>query len=148
MQLFKVNLHAWPRVFEIDSNFEDYKEKISKVPSQVGFIAFVNGDFAGLDIVGDPELFSAIHESLINSYLMDAMYNPKAKKKKVEPKKLAMGILDEATKASTKKGKKIGAEKREELKGKNTVGEFVRFNGKPVHLALFPDAKTEDVRIV
>jgi hypothetical protein len=49
---------------------------------------------------------------------MDAMYSGKGKKKKVEPKKQATGILDEVTKASTKKGKKVGAEKREELKGK------------------------------
>lgn len=133
---------------EIDSSFEDYKEKISKVPSQVGFIAFINGEFAGLDIVGDPELFSEMHESLINSYLMDSMYRRKAKEKRFDPRELAKGILEEVTKSSSKKGKKIGVEKREELKGKNTVGEFVRFNRKPVHLALFPDAKTEDVRIV
>ena len=133
---------------KIDSSFEDYKDKISKVPSQVGFIAFINDDFAGLDVVGDPELFSAIHESLINSYLMDATYSPKERKKKVDPKKQAMGILEEVTKSSSKKGKKIGVENREELKGENTVGEFVRFDGKPVHLAIFPDTKTDDVRIV
>jgi hypothetical protein len=126
---------------EIDSSFEDYREKISKVPSQVGFIAFINDEFAGLDIVGDPELFSAMHESLINSYLMDAMYSRKERKKKVDPKKQATGILDEVIKASTKEGTKIGVEKREELKGKKTVGEFVRFDGKPVHLAVFPTSE-------
>jgi hypothetical protein len=72
---------------------------------------------------------------------MDAMYSRKEIKKKVETKKQAMGILEEVTKASTKKGKKIGAEKREELRGKNTVGEFVRFDGKPVHLAMFPESE-------
>ena len=123
---------------KLDSSIEGYKKAISPVPSQVGFMIFINGGFSGLDILGDANLFSGVYNDLINGYIMDAMYKAKDKGEKtvsdLDKKKIIKDLLQIKTKAA----KSIGVEKRRVIQGKKVAGEFITFQRKPVHLAVFP----------
>jgi len=122
---------------EVAPKFDDYKQSVKVVPSQIGFMAFINGRFAGLDIVGDQNVFTDLYESLVNSYFLDALSYSNEDTLELNTESLRSQVLDELTKSQLTRGDNIGAEKREEIKGDNSLGELVSFNEKPVHLALF-----------
>jgi len=122
---------------EVSPSFDDYREKITKLPSQVGVIVYVNGVFTGLDILGDPKLFSDLYENLMNSYLMEGLDKSDENKPDNSSQNLTKEILDELIQSRLTKGESIGAEGRENIKGRKTLGEFVSFNDAPIHLALF-----------
>lgn len=123
---------------KLDSSIEGHKKAISPVPSQVGFMIFINGGFSGLDILGDANLFSGVYNDLINGYIMDAIYKAKDKGEKtvsdLDKKKIIKDLLQIKTKAA----RSIGVEKRRVIQGKKVAGEFITFQRKPVHLAVFP----------
>ncbi len=130
-----ISLH---QVFEeVSPIFDDYKENITKLPSQVGVIVYVNGVFSGLDIVSDHDLFSDLYENLMNSYLLEGLDKPDENRAENNSQDLTKEILDELIQSRLTKGESIGAEDRENIKGKKTLGEFVSFNHVPIHLALF-----------
>ena len=122
---------------EVSPSFDDYKENITKLPSQVGVIVYVNGAFSGLDIVNDPDSFSDLYENLMNSYLIEGLDKSDGNKPDNSSQNLTKEILDELIQSRLTKGESIGVEGRENIKGKKTVGEFVSFNHVPIHLALF-----------
>ena len=122
---------------EVSPSFDDYREKITKLPSQVGVIVYVNGVFTGLDILGDPKLFSDLYENLMNSYLIEGLDKPDENRVENNSQNLTKEILDELIQSRLTKGKSIGAEGRENIKGRKTLGEFVSFNKAPIHIALF-----------
>ncbi len=123
---------------ELDSSIEEYKKVISPVPSQVGFIVFINGEFSGLDILGDSNLFSQLYNDLINGYIIDAVYKANNKKEKTVPDIDKQKIIKDLLRIKTKAAKSIGVEKRRGIQGKKVAGEFITFERKPVHLAIFP----------
>jgi hypothetical protein len=123
---------------EIDSSIEEYKKATSTIPSQVGYIVFINGVFSGLDILGEPNLFSELYSDLINGYIMDAMYKAKDKQEKTVSNKDKQKIIEYLLRIKTKAAKSIGVEKRSIIQGKKVAGEFITFQRKPVHLAVFP----------
>ena len=122
---------------EMSPGFDDYREKITRLPSQVGVIIYVNGVFSGLDIVSDTDLFSDLYENLMNSYLLESLEKSDENRVENNSQNLTKEILDELIHSRLTKGESIGVERRENIKGKQTSGEFVSFNKVPIHLALF-----------
>ena len=132
---------------EVAPKLGGYKRKVKPLPSQIGLMAFINGRFLGLDIIGDPSVFTDLYDSLINSYILDAMGESDQDIVEFNSEYLRSLVLDEVAKSKLTRGKKIGAEKREEIKGAETVGEFVSFTQKPIHLAIFADSDVTDTRV-
>ncbi|MFI5324146.1 MAG: ARPP-1 family domain-containing protein, partial [Thermodesulfobacteriota bacterium] len=122
---------------EMNLRFKDYKQKIHKVDSQIGCLVFLNGSFYGLELVNDTDLFSELFDGIINSYLLDAIENNKDIETQFDRENLIKRIIENLSKSKYTIAEKIGMEKRETIKGNETIGEFVTFNGIPIHLAVF-----------
>ena len=122
---------------EVAPKFDDYKRKIQVVPSQTGVMAFINGELAGIDLIGDKKLFAEQYDSLIHGYMLDAISDSYEESPDLNIEVLRTHVLDEIRKSKLTSGENIGAEKRELIKAKNFMGELVSFNDKPVHLAIF-----------
>jgi hypothetical protein len=88
---------------QVDSSMEEYKKAIPPVSSQVGFMVFINGEFSGLDIVGDPKLFSVLFNDLISGYIMDAMDKSQNEKKGSVSEKDKEELIEEIIKTKANK---------------------------------------------
>lgn len=122
---------------EIDLNFTDYKQKIHQIDSQIGFLVFINGSFYGIELVNNKHLFSELFDGIINGYLLDAIENNKDIEIQFDRENLIKRVIENLSKAKFTIAETIGMEKRETIKGKETIGEFVTFNRIPIHLAVF-----------
>jgi len=123
---------------KVDSSLSDYKKEITFVPNQIGFIAFINDEFAGLDIVNDSGLFSELYDDMLSGYLIDALDKHDGRKRKGRSENLRNQIFNEISKSKRSYAKRIGVETRSSIRGENVAGELVSFNRKPVHIAVFP----------
>jgi hypothetical protein len=55
---------------------DEWAAAFPALPGQVGLLAFVGDEPLGLDVVGDPRLYAALHERLLRGYLLDALERP------------------------------------------------------------------------
>ena len=54
-------------------DIDAHTSRFMLVPGQVGIIGLVRGEPVGLDIIGDPSLYSRVHGRLIRGYILDAL---------------------------------------------------------------------------
>jgi len=132
---------------DVGPKFDDYKQNVKPLDTQIGFFAFINGAFAGLDIIGDRKVFNDLYESLINSYLLEAFTNSGHDTPDTNFDSLKNQLIVELDKAKITRGENIGAEKREEIKTAESIGELVSFNGDPIHFALFANTDNSDTKV-
>jgi len=77
---------------------------------------------------------------------MDGMYRARDKKRNIFSEKTKKEIIEDFFQTKTKAAKSIGVEKRAVIQGKEVAGEFITFERKPVHLAVFPKSSSGGAR--
>jgi hypothetical protein len=55
------------------SCIEDYVGAITPRPKQTGMAVYLNGRLLGVDLVGSPECYAALHEQILRGYAADAL---------------------------------------------------------------------------
>ncbi|HXG31088.1 MAG TPA: DUF6569 family protein [Thermodesulfobacteriota bacterium] len=126
---------------KIDPKVEESKKAFSPLPSQVGFMVFQYGGFKGLDILGNPSLFSQLYDGLIGGYVIDAVCSKDGKERKKAKALTRDGIIKHILEAEARPAEAIGVEERTSIMSDRVIGEYVGFQGKPVHLSVFPKEK-------
>jgi hypothetical protein len=88
---------------------EDYLKAFHPVDHQIGMAVFVDGKFAGIELLGKFETFRKSHSKLVNSYVMDAVETADStvKTDTGQAKIRASKILQSAAEASTENRKSV-----------------------------------------
>jgi hypothetical protein len=124
---------------ELKQQFSSALENFPLLNDQVGILAFLDNHLLGLDVLGTPALFEAVHQRLLAGYLMTTLaagenggHCPSAR----EPDLRALALdLEEAERVSAPS---FGNGEYATLQGRITGGEL-RHNGHLVHLSVFPN---------
>ena len=64
--------HAMSESYDRQKNlYEKYIDKFKRVKGQTGAMVFVNGEFRGMDIFINPQIYREYHEKILKSYIID-----------------------------------------------------------------------------
>lgn len=112
---------------------DSLKDNLKYRKHQIGFLAFIDGGFAGGDVFGSPELCEKQFESMIRGYYLDAA-DEGIVFPKVKPQDILPGILSSVQEAfeSIGKGKEIRFEDAKIQGAWNVSDERIS------HLTVFP----------
>jgi hypothetical protein len=123
---------------KLREKFSESLASFSLLEDQVGILAFLDRQLLGLDILGSPELFEAVHQRLLAGHLMTASsagtnggFDPLAEEADLQALALA---LQEAIRMDAPCP---GRGEYSTLHGEVSGGEL-RHNGHLVHLSVFP----------
>lgn len=123
---------------ELKRKFSSPLKKFPLLDEQVGILAFLDQHLLGLDVLGTPELFAAVHHRLLIGHLLTALSageNGGMETRAEEPELLALAQnLEEAERVAAPC---FGRGEYSILRGRVTGGEL-RHNGHLVHLSVFP----------
>ena len=120
------------------SHAADHEHLATALPvvvGQVGFVASIDGEIAGAEIVGDPRIYARVHDRLLRSYTIDlrAGASPRASEAAFDSPEAFLDALGEAPRTS---GRSLGL-------GADIRFATPRLSGcglvwkEPVHLSAF-----------
>jgi len=119
-------------------------EIFNSVPNQVGFIAFIGGVPAGLDIVSLKGMYTKLHSKLVRSYALDGLFD--AKDQPLDPDSVvrqAKTFLDEIGSTDEQEFTSIGYGQDHRLRGKGLGGTALVHKNEIIHAAIFRFDKPE-----
>jgi hypothetical protein len=68
------SIMAMSDIYEsMKSSSEAYMQKFRPVTGQIGFIALIDREIAGMEIINNHEVHARCHGKLVNSYILDAI---------------------------------------------------------------------------
>ena len=114
------------------------------VPEQVGFVACVGEEVAGLEVIGRPEVFAKAFPGLLRGYLIDAIDHAVVRSRRIgfdlgvrfdSPEAFLSALARAEGRTSASLG--LGTDLRVE-DGRVSAGALVE--GEVVHLTAFPAA--------
>jgi hypothetical protein len=117
----------------------DYLKAFHPVDNQIGMIVFIDGEVAGIEILGRFETFNKNHSKLVQSYVMDALETVRTEEKP-ETKSLktkAIKILESSTQASVEKRKSVALGEDVRFESNEIVGAGLEFQGFVIQMSLF-----------
>lgn len=69
---YRSNTHAMSESYERQKNYhEKYLKKFERIKGQCGAMVFLNGEFEGMDLFTNPEIYGEYHEKILKSYIID-----------------------------------------------------------------------------
>ncbi|UCB52155.1 MAG: hypothetical protein JSV10_09240 [Candidatus Zixiibacteriota bacterium] len=116
---------------------DEYVSELTCVPDQKGLLVFIRGRLVGFDTLSLTSAYSILHRKLVKSYAMDALIQRKEKDLK-PPVSQAREFLRAAAKCKERKYESVGHGWDHRLEGESIVGSALVYQGKVVHMALFP----------
>jgi hypothetical protein len=123
---------------ELEKRFAESQSSFPLLRNQVGILAFLGRDLLGLDALGCPDLYAALHRRLVTGYLITAI----AASGDTVPATLAdsddLRALASALEVAERVAEPhVGHGEYASLRGTVAGGEL-RHNGHLVHLSVFP----------
>ncbi len=123
-------------------DLDAFKEAFPCEANQSGLLAIRNGRVEGADLLSQPAVYRKLHDSLVQSYAMEALVRPNEKKEKesaeeTNPTTRALEFLEGALGCadSTHPSPGLGTDHR--LSGDHLRGSALVVDDTTVHLALF-----------
>ncbi len=119
---------------------EDYLKAFRPVDNQIGMVVFIDGEVAGVELLGKFESLKKNHSKLVHSYVMDALETLDAKKIKARSKASkarANKILESAGKAAVEKRKSVALGQDVRLESDEVVGAGLEFEGQVLQMTVF-----------
>jgi len=123
--------------------FESRLQDIDRIGSaapcqagQTGLIAIAGADVLGCDVVPRPEVYAALHKTIVRSYAMDALLSPKCPPAPLAAT-LAMDFLGDIFASSERRFKSVGCGDDFRYGGTRVVGSGLVCSGCLVHAAFF-----------
>jgi hypothetical protein len=77
--LYKLGLI--PLTFQPNASLEEYTRNFRPIEGQVGAVFLIDGKVVGIDGFGKPETFSKVFRKLLESYMLDTIYQYNPQKK-------------------------------------------------------------------
>jgi len=115
---------------------ERYLQAFQPVPRQRGFLATINGEIVGLDIVSREGAFQLLHPTLIKRYAMDAWFEePQASHEQFYDQ--ALNFFHEAAKCEERAYPSSGGGLNFEFDGPIVSGSALVVGQHVIHLSLF-----------
>lgn len=69
---FHSSTHAMSESYDrLKAKHEKYLEKFERIKGQSGAMVFVNGEFEGMDVFINPQIYGEYHEKILKSYIID-----------------------------------------------------------------------------
>lgn len=133
-------------VFE--SRLQDLDRIASSAPcqaGQTGLIALAGADVLGCDVVPRPDVYAALHKTIVRSYAMDALLSPEHPPAPTAAK-LAMDFLGDIFASSERRFKSVGCGDDFRYEGTRVVGSSLACGGCLVHAAFFRLPPGEEAR--
>jgi hypothetical protein len=118
---------------------EAYRKAFQPVNGQIGMAVFIDGNFAGLELVAKAGHFARAHDKLIQSYVMDALETETTAGKPFHEsfRDSAAGFLDMAARASVHINDSVALGEDVRLEGEEIVGAGLQFEGHVLQLSVF-----------
>ncbi|MEO6391588.1 MAG: DUF6569 family protein [Pyrinomonadaceae bacterium] len=106
-------------------------------PNQIGFLAFINGGFAGGDVFGSPELCEKQMRKMMRGYYLDAL-DPEVKFPHLE----ANAILTEITETPQEQFEAVGKGTEMRFETERIQGAWKLADEGVAHLTVFPKSRS------
>lgn len=126
-------------------DLDEFVAGVKILPGQVGAAFLVSGRFAGLDLLGGPDLMAGLLPKLVRSYALDALEDGAADDRRDRPEQApapeaeaaVRAALDGAATLSPRRAKAIGEGEDLRLRGDGLVGAALIAGGGLAHLSLW-----------
>jgi hypothetical protein len=123
-----------------DEDLRNCDEVFKRVPNQVGLLAFIGGEAAGLDTVSRTDAYSQLHSKLVRSYVLEGLLE--LKKASSSPETITAGareFLDDLFLLAAEETEfpSVGYGTDHRFKGKNLVGSALVHENEVIHAAFF-----------
>jgi hypothetical protein len=119
-----------------EADLDGYLKAFKHVPHQKGILVMVNGMVMGFEIVSIAAAYETLHQKLIRSYAMSALFNrvPKYDGSSIEK---AKSFIREAMLCSEKRYKSVGHGLDYRFSSDRMVGSSLVYRDAVIHLAFF-----------
>lgn len=118
-------------------SIKDYTEHFSLTDSQIGAVFMINGQVVGMDCFGKPETFEKVFAKLVESYALDAIDTPEAKKGSTVEKDQATKFVHSPTTCKVEPHPSVGLGTDCRLESKTTTGFALAHDDQILHLSAF-----------
>jgi hypothetical protein len=118
---------------------EDYLKAFHPVDHQIGMAVFIEGELAGIDLLGKFETLRKSHSKLVNSYVMDALETAttSAIRDSGQSKARTSKILESAANASVDKRRSVALGNDIRLESDFVIGAGLEFDGQVLQMSIF-----------
>jgi hypothetical protein len=122
-----------------EDNTRDYLKAFQPVENQIGVVVFIDGEIAGLELVGKFSAFKQYHSKIVKSYVMDALEtaNHKNAAESKPSKKKTKNILESAARANTEMRKSVALGHDIRIESEEVYGAGLEFERQLVQLTIF-----------
>lgn len=127
-------------------DLDEFVAGVAVLPGQVGAAFLVGGRFAGLDLLGGPDLVPDLLPKLVRSYALDALEDTEAGDRRertrpdttpAEVETAVRTVLDQAGALSPSRTRAVGDGEDIRLNGNGLVGAALIAGGSVAHLSLW-----------
>ncbi len=126
------------------SDLEEMTRAFHPVEGQLGFVASIGDEVAGLEVIGRPEVFAAAFQALLRAYAIDAVDAALVRRLEGERDEAAPrfetpeSFLDALARARVSRGPSLGLGDDLRLEGAGVAGCALEHGEQIVHLTAFP----------
>jgi len=117
-------------------NLEEYLKSFPVLPSQKGLLIIQGRNIVGLDMLSSSQAYSLLHEKLVKSYSMDALFQ-EDKSTSEDLDKLAVNFMNDVQKSSEEKHPSIGYGYDYRFNTEYSMGSALIHQDQVVHAAFF-----------
>lgn len=122
-------------------DLDELRKSFRPLDRQVGFVASIGDEVAGLEAIGDPVLFARQFEALLRSYAIDAIDagGLRASEETGRPFDAPEAFLETLANAPERRGDSLGLGEDVRVEGGGVMG-CALVHGALVHLTAFPES--------
>jgi len=127
-----------------ENSIKDYTGHFSLLKSQIGAVFMINGQVVGMDCFGKPDTFEKVFDKLVESYALDAIDTPEAKKESQADTDQATKFLQAPAACNLKPHPSVGLGTDCRLESNTITGFALAHYDQILHLSAFSKTGTED----
>jgi flavodoxin len=118
---------------------EEYLKSFKPVDNQIGFVAFIDGNLVGLELINNYSLFKDSHSKLVQSYVLDALETSGAQMRANSNslKCLVLEFLEEAATAPITRRASISLGNDIRINSPIIEGAGLEYENQIIHLTIF-----------
>lgn len=132
---FRSSTHAMSESYDQQkSKHEKYLKKFERIKGQSGAMVFVNGEFEGMDLFINPQIYEEYHEKILKSYIIDKEDSNAESIDKHELDIKALQILEEIEKSEIKKNKTPGIGRSISFSNEIGTGSALIYKDEILHI--------------
>lgn len=124
------------------ASLDEVLQAFPTVPGQVGFLAVIDGEAAGLDLVSRAPAYARLHDKLVRSYVMAGLVREKEDRAGAESSVdavigLAQAFVERVVRSEANPFKSVGCGDDYRLRGDRITGSALVLDQTVVHAAFF-----------